>query len=116
MTLAFVSSKRCRERRLSVYVGGGLGRTPIIGEEICSFLPKNDLLSYLEQFCACITAMVVATTNKARIKILMRALGTDAFRQKVEEEWQHLHETDMKVRTRVRPHEVILHRTRLCEP
>ncbi|MBI5786010.1 MAG: nitrite/sulfite reductase [Rhodocyclales bacterium] len=74
-----------------VYVGGGLGRTPLIGEEVKSFLPWPHLLTYLEA--------VLRVYNrygrrdnlyKARIKILVQALGVREFARQVEEEWQHL--------------------------
>lgn len=81
-----------------VFVGGGLGRTPIIGEEICGFLPKEDLLSYLEAIVRVYNRYGRRDNKyKARIKILVRALGIDVFRSKVEEEWSHLHSTSMKV-------------------
>lgn len=81
-----------------VFVGGGLGRTPIIGEEICAFLAKEDLLSYLEAILRVYNRYGRRDNKyKARIKILVRALGTEAFRAKVDEEWQHLRDTVMKV-------------------
>jgi sulfite reductase (NADPH) hemoprotein beta-component len=74
-----------------VFVGGGLGRTPLLGDEVESFLPWRHLLSYLEA--------VVRVYNlhgrrdnlyKARIKILVKALGVEEFRRQVRGEWQHL--------------------------
>ncbi|PKO80040.1 MAG: sulfite reductase [Betaproteobacteria bacterium HGW-Betaproteobacteria-13] len=74
-----------------VLVGGGLGRTPIIGEEISPFVPWQDILSYCEAI------LRVYNLNgrrdnayKARIKILVKALGIDAFRSQVEAEFAHL--------------------------
>ncbi len=73
-----------------VFVGGGLGRTPLIGSPINEFLAEKDLLTYLEA--------VVRVYNrygrrdnkyKARIKILVKALTPEVFAQKVEEEWSH---------------------------
>lgn len=74
-----------------VYVGGGLGRTPIIGELVNPFLPEKDLLTYLD------AVLRVYNLNgrrdnkyKARIKILVKAMGVEAFAAKVADEWQHL--------------------------
>ena len=78
-----------------VLVGGGLGRTPHIGQVINPFLPTQHLLTYL--------AAILRVYNlegrrdnlyKARIKILVNALGIDTFREKVEAQWQHSHNTD----------------------
>lgn len=73
-----------------VFVGGGLGRTPVIASEIRSFLPEKDLLSYLDAILR-IYNMHGRRDNKykARIKILVKALGADEFARMVEEEWQH---------------------------
>lgn len=74
-----------------VYVGGGLGRTPVIGSAIREFLPEQDLLSYLEAILR-VYNLYGRRDNKykARIKILVRALTPEVFAQKVEDEWQHL--------------------------
>ncbi|MEX0732049.1 MAG: nitrite/sulfite reductase [Aquisalimonadaceae bacterium] len=71
-----------------VLVGGGLGRTPIIGEVIREFLPERDLLSYLDAILR-VYNLLGRRDNmyKARIKILVRAMGADAFRDAVEREW-----------------------------
>jgi sulfite reductase (NADPH) hemoprotein beta-component len=72
-----------------VSVGGGLGRTPFIAKTIKPFLPKRDLLTYVEA--------ILRTYNqygrrdniyKARIKILVHELGAEKFAREVEEEWQ----------------------------
>jgi sulfite reductase (NADPH) hemoprotein beta-component len=74
-----------------VMVGGGLGRTPFIGKTIKPFLPKRDLLSYVEA--------IMRTYNqygrrdniyKARIKILVHELGAEKFAREVEDEWQSI--------------------------
>ncbi len=64
-----------------VLVGGGLGRTPIIGKVIREFLPREHLLSYLEAILR-IYNLEGRRDNiyKARIKILVKAMGTEAFR------------------------------------
>ena len=76
-----------------VFVGGGLGRTPVIGVAIRDFLPEEDLLSYLEAILR-VYNLYGRRDNKfkARIKILVRALTPEVFAQKVEDEWQHLKE------------------------
>ncbi len=69
-------------------VGGGLGRTPIIGQVIREFLEKRHLLSYLESILRVYNQLVAAITSyKARIKILVKTLGIDNFRAMVEEDW-----------------------------
>ncbi|WP_028310339.1 nitrite/sulfite reductase [Derxia gummosa] len=74
-----------------VYVGGGLGRTPIIGSLIRKGLPWQHLITYIE------AALRVYNLHgrrdnlyKARIKILVKALGAAKFAEEVEAEWQHL--------------------------
>ncbi|MBC9247733.1 nitrite/sulfite reductase [Paracoccus sp. 11-3] len=71
-----------------VWVGGGLGRTPLLGQVIRDFLPEDDLLPYIEA--------IIATYNlsgrrdnkyKARIKITVSERGLDVFRDEVEEEF-----------------------------
>jgi len=72
-----------------VFVGGGLGRTPVIGQVIKPFLEKKDLLSYLEAILR-IYNLNGRRDNKyrARIKILVRESGIDTIRSKVDAEWQ----------------------------
>ncbi|MDC1507478.1 nitrite/sulfite reductase [Oceanospirillaceae bacterium] len=72
-----------------VLVGGGLGRTPVIGKTLRKFLEPQELLTYLD------AVLRVYNLNgrrdnkyKARIKILVNALGVDAFGALVEAEWQ----------------------------
>ncbi|MFT5592664.1 MAG: sulfite reductase (NADPH) hemoprotein beta-component [Oceanicoccus sp.] len=79
------------ELGFAVYVGGGLGRTPIVASLVKEFLPEKDLLTYLD------AVLRVYNLNgrrdnkyKARIKILVKALGVEAFAEKVDAEWQHL--------------------------
>jgi sulfite reductase (NADPH) hemoprotein beta-component len=71
-----------------VIVGGGLGRTPMIGKTIREFLPKRHLLSYLE---AILRAYNLAGRRdnlyKARIKILVHEIGVEEMRRRVEAEW-----------------------------
>ncbi|MGH8139682.1 MAG: nitrite/sulfite reductase [Steroidobacteraceae bacterium] len=71
-----------------VLVGGGLGRTPIIGQVIREFLPLAHLLSYLDAILRVYNRHGRRDNiHKARIKILVRSLGTERFRQQVEAEW-----------------------------
>ncbi len=72
-----------------VSVGGGLGRTPFIGKVIRDFLPKQDMLSYLEAILRIYNAYGRRDNiYKARIKILVHDLGTARFAAEVEEEWE----------------------------
>ncbi|MEH6588420.1 MAG: nitrite/sulfite reductase [Halioglobus sp.] len=74
-----------------VLVGGGLGRTPVIGVEICDFLEATQLLTYLEAILRVYNQHGRRDNKyKARIKILVRAMGIDAFRDAVEQEWVSL--------------------------
>ncbi len=76
------------ETGFRILVGGGLGRTPIIGVEIRPFLEKKDLLSYLEAILR-IYNLNGRRDNKyrARIKILVRESGIEKVRELVEAEW-----------------------------
>lgn len=72
-----------------ILVGGGLGRTPVIGTEIIDYLPKQHLITYLEAILRVYNQLGRRDNKyKARIKILVRAMGIDAFRERVEQEWQ----------------------------
>jgi sulfite reductase (NADPH) hemoprotein beta-component len=79
------------ESGFEIMVGGGLGRTPYLAQTIKPFLPRRDVLSYVEA--------VLRTYNqfgrrdniwKARIKILVHDLGAAAFAKEVEAEWQSI--------------------------
>ena len=74
-----------------VFVGGGLGRTPIIGQELIDRLPTDDLLPYLEAVLS-VYNLAGRRDNKykARIKITVGAMGIEAFRAKVDEAFQRL--------------------------
>lgn len=76
---------------IKVWVGGGLGRTPILGAVIREHLEWQHALTYCEA--------IIRTYNihgrrdnsyKARIKILVKALGIEAFKEQVEAEWAYL--------------------------
>ncbi len=74
-----------------VLVGGGLGRTPVIGSVIEEALPIKHLLTFLEAVLRVYNQLGRRDNKyKARIKILVRAMGTEAFRDAVHKEWQKL--------------------------
>ena len=71
-----------------VLVGGGLGRTPVIASVINEFLPEKHLITYLEAILRVYNQHGRRDNKyKARIKILVRAMGVEAFREMVEAEW-----------------------------
>ena len=74
-----------------ILVGGGMGRTPMIGQTIRSFLPKKHLLSYLEALLR-IYNLLGRRDNiyKARIKILVFELGIEELKKLVEDEWNQI--------------------------
>ncbi len=82
------------EPGFEVIVGGGQGRTPIIGATIRKFLPKQYLLSYLEAILR-VYNMLGRRDNiyKARIKILVKETGAEKFAELVEREWQAIKDT-----------------------
>ena len=85
------------EAGFEVIVGGGLGRTPMIGKTIRAFLPKRHLLSYLEAILR-IYNQLGRRDNlyKARIKILVHEVGAEAFTEMVEEEWGHIKDSGVE--------------------
>ena len=74
-----------------VIVGGGLGRTPVVGHAIREFLPWRHLLTYLDAILRVYNRCGRRDNKyKARIKILVKELTPAVFAQKVEDEWSHL--------------------------
>jgi sulfite reductase (NADPH) hemoprotein beta-component len=74
-----------------VYVGGGLGRTPVLGALIKEGLPVKHLLTYLESIMRIYNRYGRRDNKyKARIKILVRAMGAAGFKSRVEEDWVHV--------------------------
>lgn len=74
-----------------VIVGGGLGRTPMVGVTISEFIPRADLLTYLDAIIRVYNQHGRRDNKyKARIKILVKALGIEEFRNRVDAEWAHL--------------------------
>lgn len=81
-----------------VLVGGGMGRTPVIAKEVCPFLEKEDLLSYIEAIMRVYNLHGRRDNKyKARIKILVNTLGIEEFRRQVEEEWSHFKDGAIKL-------------------
>ncbi|WP_047533232.1 nitrite/sulfite reductase [Methylotenera sp. N17] len=76
---------------IKVWVGGGLGRTPILGTVIRDHLEWQHALTYCEAIIR-VYNMHGRRDNayKARIKILVKALGIEEFKQQVEAEWVHI--------------------------
>src|SRR6266403_1939826 len=71
-----------------VLVGGGLGRTPMIGHVMREFLPWRHLLTYLDAVLRVYNRYGRRDNlNKARIKILVKERGPDKFREEIEAEW-----------------------------
>jgi sulfite reductase (NADPH) hemoprotein beta-component len=76
---------------VQVFVGGGLGRTPVLGKVVREFLPRRHLLSYLDAVLRVYNRYGRRDNAfKARIKILVNALGVEEFARQVEAEWLHL--------------------------
>ena len=82
----------------TVYVGGGLGRTPYIGKCIRSFLEKKYLLSYIEAILRVYNRFGRRDNiYKARIKILVNDVGQEEFGKQVEVEWKSIKEGVLKL-------------------
>jgi sulfite reductase (NADPH) hemoprotein beta-component len=72
-----------------VLVGGGLGRTPMIGHVIREFLPRAEILNYLDAILRIYNRFGRRDNKyKARIKILVKEMTPEIFTQQVEEEWE----------------------------
>ena len=86
------------EMGFEVWIGGGLGRTPMIGKVSNEFVPAEDLLSYLEAVLR-VYNMCGRRDNKhkARIKILVHETGLDELRAQIEEEWIAIKDSSLKV-------------------
>jgi len=85
--------KRDAEGRIgfTVYVGGGLGRTPFVGHKIRDFLPEEDLLSYSEAILRVYNQFGRRDNKyKARIKILVHEAGAEEIARQVEAEWERI--------------------------
>jgi sulfite reductase (NADPH) hemoprotein beta-component len=81
-----------------IWAGGGLGRTPFIGEVVREFLPYEHLLSYLESILRVYNLHGRRDNKyKARIKILVSEMGIETFRKEVEAEWELSKDGAMKL-------------------
>lgn len=81
-----------------VLVGGGLGRTPMIGKVIRPFLAREHLLSYLEAILRVYNQLGRRDNlNKARIKILVKAMGVEPFHRRVEAEWAQIRDSGLRL-------------------
>src|SRR5690606_22256314 len=86
------------EHGFEVLVGGGLGRTPRIAEVCREYLPREHLLSYLEAILRVYNRHGRRDNKfKARIKILVGALGIAKFRAQVEAEWAQIRDGAMQL-------------------
>jgi sulfite reductase (NADPH) hemoprotein beta-component len=86
------------ELGFEILAGGGLGRTPIIGQVVREFLPREHLLSYLEALLR-VYNLEGRRDNltKARIKILVKSLGLTEFKRRVEAEWELIRDGALKL-------------------
>ncbi|MDQ1919574.1 nitrite/sulfite reductase [Massilia pseudoviolaceinigra] len=74
-----------------VMVGGGMGRTPILGSVVREFLPWRHMLTYIEAVMRVYNSYGRRDNKyKARIKILVKAMGVEEFTRQVEQEWVDL--------------------------
>ncbi|NHZ95939.1 nitrite/sulfite reductase [Massilia sp. CCM 8734] len=74
-----------------VMVGGGMGRTPILGSVVRAFLPWRHMLTYIEAVMRVYNSYGRRDNKyKARIKILLKAMGAEEFTRQVEAEWTDL--------------------------
>jgi len=86
------------ELGFEVLVGGGLGRTPMIGQVINSFVDEKDILSYVEAILRVYNRFGRRDNKyKARIKILVKATGLAAFKEQVETEWHTIKNGPLKL-------------------
>jgi sulfite reductase (NADPH) hemoprotein beta-component len=81
-----------------ILVGGGLGRTPFIARTIREWLPKADLLSYLEAILRVYNQHGDRKDKfRARIKVLVNTLGVEEFTRQVEAEWEQIKDSGLKL-------------------
>lgn len=96
-----------------VHVGGGLGRTPMVGPIIREYLPEKGLLTYLEAVLRVYNRYGRRDNKfKARIKILVKALTPEGFAEKVEAEWAHIKDSP----TQLSPEAIEKFQTYFTEP
>src|SRR6202790_3582511 len=86
------------EMGFEILAGGGLGRTPIIGQVVRDFLPREHLLSYLEAILRVYNLEGRRDNiHKARIKILVKSLGIEGFRRRGEADWESIRDGGLRV-------------------
>ena len=86
------------ELGFEVIVGGGLGRTPMVGPSIRDFLPEQHLLSYLEAVLRVYNQLGRRDNMyKARVKILVHETGVEKFTEMVEREWEQIRDTAVEL-------------------
>jgi len=86
------------ETGFEIMIGGGQGRTPMIARTIRDFLPRRDLLSYLEAIMRIYNLMGRRDNiYKAKLKILVHTLGIDEMQTLVEDEWHHIKDGPLKM-------------------
>ena len=86
------------ELGFTVYVGGGLGRTPFVAKKLRDFLPEQDLLAYVTAILRVYNLQGRRDNKyKARIKILVHETGTAELTEMVEREFVHLRESELKL-------------------
>ncbi len=82
----------------TIYVGGGLGRMPMIAHQIREFLPELDLFSYLEAILRIYNRQGRRDNiHRARIKVLVKSLGPARFTELVEAEWAQLKDSYLRL-------------------
>ena len=86
------------ETGFEIMIGGGQGRTPMIAQTVREFLPRHDLLSYLEAILRIYNLMGRRDNIfKAKLKILVYKLGIDEMQKLVEEEWNQIKDGPLKL-------------------
>ncbi len=82
----------------TIYVGGGLGRMPMIAHQVRAFLPELDLISYLEAILRVYNRHGRRDNiHRARVKVLVKSLGAAKFTEQVEAEWAQLKDSDLRL-------------------
>ncbi len=90
----YIVRNQAGETGFRILAGGGLGRTPVIGKVVREFLEKQHLLSYLEAILRVYNLHGRRDNKfKARIKILVNAMGVEEFTRQVEAEWARIKDT-----------------------
>jgi sulfite reductase (NADPH) hemoprotein beta-component len=89
--IGFQAVERDGELGWRILVGGGIGRTPRIGQEIQAFVETEKVIGYVEAMLRVYNLQGRRDNKyKARIKILVGDMGVDAFREAVDAEWPHV--------------------------